>query len=434
VHLIAGLRIVGDGMPPVTGDDASVVGQGALDQRDRPLQVRGRQVVADLREHDRVELTGRPVIGRAPALQRDVVQRPRSRAGRLQCGGRRLERGHMAGTLSELDRDQAGGAADFEHRSQGTTGKARHQQRALALFVPAGLEAPGVVVARVERVEVAGRQRVRVSAAFREEQLSIAQEVRLHLGRHDGFVARSVRERMQLRHVCPQGVRLDRALSRGQRERCAPVPRHVGGLAPVPQPDRIPEMTHPETGRDAARGFGADAMIAVPVTGPRRHDQRPRRRRVESEEHPVERIIERGRVLPQTAIGQPEEVHVRGRRERAEGPGDFGPADRAQIRARVRHRPRMRCLAVRGDHDRHPAAQRMDAPDQTAGAHRLVIGVGSHDDEVVDVVVQRRRLTDAPVRLPDALGCPPLKMRERDHHARAPATSSRPSRAESRSA
>ena len=184
--------------------------------------------------------------------------------------------------------------------------------------------------------------------------------------------------------------------------------------------------------RETRDRFGGDPVIAVPVPRPGREDQRSpdgRRHRIDKS---GERFIERTRVLAERAVGEAEEVDAGTRRERVDRAHHLAASEGAQIGSRVRHRVRVRRLAVGRDDDGDTTAALVHPPHQPRRPERLVVGMSGDHNELIQVDMQEGRCGDALIGSPDLLRRALVQVAEADHQSPTAAASSRPIRAVSR--
>ena len=91
----------------------------------------------------------------------------------------------------------------------------------------------------------------------------------LHPVVDDRFIAGSVRKGPELAVVDGEGAALGVVHGVVESDDFRAVPRHVGGGAPVPEPDRVPADGRACLGRDAFGERADDAVVAMAVAGPR---------------------------------------------------------------------------------------------------------------------------------------------------------------------
>ena len=358
-----------------------------------------------------------------------------------------VEPEYTIGPCCQLDSQCPGRAAELEDVTKVRPGQNGHHEGSLALFVPARVEPPRVVVTRVEVLEEGGCEAFGPAAPRRgnHEHLDIAFEVRAHAFMDECLVAGRRRERAHLRRV-----RRDRAAFR--RVRGPPERQHgpgfgrdtgVGRVRPMPEPDRISQSPMAEFGGKLLGDLSENAVIAMPISAPGRDDQGAQRvfRRL-LEDRGTNLSCQTLRALPELAVRQAEKAEGASGSEQVDGPREFDAALARKSLPRPRRRIRMRSVAIRRDHDDDADAAERRRRDEAASAQCFVIGVrGQHDQHVdvdVDIQIKRARRRPGTRTLPLRLGCARLAMVERDAHVvrgdASDCVNARPSRARSRSA
>ena len=122
-------------------------------------QVATAEVVQDLREHDQVELAGRPVTGNDRALHPHVRQPRRPGIGLADGGGCPVAGQQAVAARGKLLRQHPDRAPGLEGVAVTFGRQQRQADRVFAYLIPAGLEPPWIHRAGVELVEVVHAQR-----------------------------------------------------------------------------------------------------------------------------------------------------------------------------------------------------------------------------------------------------------------------------------
>ena len=290
---------------------------------------------------------------------RDTVTGSPATRWRVCCSARSVtSHDHLVGPLGESLGEQAGGAPRLEDPAEPCPRQRGEHELAFALLVEAPGQPPRVVVALVEGVEVHGGG----AAAPRrgDEALERAGEVLEHGRRQDGLVPGPVRQRGVLRHVTGQGPTLGGHDLVVELETGQPADgRGVGGVAPVPPPDRVLPVREPVAVGGHRRRQRAGLVVGVTVGRPGTDDQAAARRVV------LDLRLQRGLVLAELAVGQPEEAHRAPRQHGGHRGLHLQAPAFGELGTRGGGRLRVRGLAVGGhddgDRDVAPGAQGQQA-------------------------------------------------------------------------
>ena len=114
----------------------------------------GVQVVADLAQHDQVELSARPVARQVPLFDAGMAHTRQPLTGQGHGGGVDVLAQQVGAALGQQDAQFTVGAARLEHAFVALARQAGQGQVALASFVPASTKGPRVIVAGIQVGEI----------------------------------------------------------------------------------------------------------------------------------------------------------------------------------------------------------------------------------------------------------------------------------------
>ncbi|GAB3841921.1 hypothetical protein GCM10028821_49560 [Hymenobacter jeollabukensis] len=156
VHFVAGQRVIVYCGRPVHQQQLPARRQGCDDQVGGALQRGHIPVVAHFRQHNQVELPGRKLLRHGHAAQLHLRQAGAALPGFGQGRLRHVDAEQVAAARSQLRRQHAQGAADFEGAGVVRLRQGGQRVGVLGVLVGAGFEVPGVVVGAVHVVEIVG--------------------------------------------------------------------------------------------------------------------------------------------------------------------------------------------------------------------------------------------------------------------------------------
>jgi hypothetical protein len=153
VHLLGRVRMVRRAVPPVTADYDSVEAKEFTDGSAQYLEIGA--VVGDFRKHYEVEGALWQLIGERGLMHRDTWQISGSVTSQFDCTSRNIGRHHLIAAHREFACDESDSAAGLEGPREPLARQSGEQEREFAALVEALGEAPRIVAACVQLVEIA---------------------------------------------------------------------------------------------------------------------------------------------------------------------------------------------------------------------------------------------------------------------------------------